>query len=309
MVKLPSRMFDPRLRFIKLCGCDYFKDEFKNSKDSIAPIELDYRHNNYNALQMKTWLKRNSNNNYGVITGSQFNNLIVIDFDSKELQDELYELLPETFVVTSAGKRLKHCYYFTDKPLEKKIPVKSLKGRLAVDKRGKPRILYDTIADIQSNGTYVAGGNCDRHGKIYEVCNDKPIANISLDYVRGVFSKWTNAVKKRNNKKMKGSLTFVRQKKNTEVKWFDCWDILKLTRFSFQKTYMNNDFIWGVCPICGISKSNKKNFCISKNGKFFNCERSGVKGTPTKLLMHLENIDFSSAINKIKEWRVNESNV
>lgn len=114
---------------------------------------------------------------YGVVCG--FGNLFVIDFDSKEMQEELLKLLPKTFAVKSGGRGLLHLYYRSNTSPE---------GFKVNDSEGK------RLIDIQGIGGCVVGAgskHCDT-GKIYEVVQDLPIETFNIQQLRDLIPKKHN---------------------------------------------------------------------------------------------------------------------
>jgi len=104
-----------------------------------------------------------SGGNYGVMGGGKAG-LILVDFDSKEVQDELLEKLPKTFTVKT-GSGLLHLYYFSNKFDSFKIFNEDM----------------DTLADIQGQGKQVVGpGSIHPNGNEYELIEDRDIAFIDF---------------------------------------------------------------------------------------------------------------------------------
>ena len=112
----------------------------------------------YDDEELQTHL--NSNGNYGVLGGGQ-NNLIIIDFDNKELQDKLISILPKTLTIKT-GSGLFHLYYFSNKSDSFKIFDENL----------------NTLADIQGKGKSTVISMCSH---CLMVASD--VANVSqLDF-------------------------------------------------------------------------------------------------------------------------------
>ena len=99
--------------------------------------------------------------NYGVMGGGE-KNLLVVDFDSKVIQEELVGKLPETFTVKT-GSGMLHKYFFSDMSQSFKIFDSEML----------------TALDVQGEGKQVVGaGSVHPNGKRYEVIDDREIAFI-----------------------------------------------------------------------------------------------------------------------------------
>lgn len=110
--------------------------------------------------------------NYGVIGG--YNNLIIIDADSEEVND-ICEELPETLTIKTGAKEnyKKHYYFITYLPLK---PVRLSKTRVG------------DLGDIRSKGQYVVGANSIHpSGNKYKIAKDKPIAKITRGKILTAF--------------------------------------------------------------------------------------------------------------------------
>lgn len=111
-----------------------------------------------------------SGKNYGVVTG--YGNLIIIDFDDKDYYDSKKDLLPETFTVQTACKRLFHKYYILKGKRIKKIGIDINEKR---------------VCDIQSNGTGIIGATSKIGKNYYDISVDKSIATISFKQLNEIF--------------------------------------------------------------------------------------------------------------------------
>jgi P4 family phage/plasmid primase-like protien len=118
--------------------------------------------------------------NYGVMCG--YGNLIVIDWDDREIYEKHGRELPETFQTKSpSSKNCPHSYYFvTDEQQPKGFRVDNSDG--------------NRIADVQGFGTQVLGPGSihDYHieGPPYKVVNDVPIAETTLAHISDVFKQY-----------------------------------------------------------------------------------------------------------------------
>lgn len=156
---IPKQLTDKGFRFYLL----------KKDTKSI-PIEKDYKKTkNYPSHHVKISMHLDSGGNIGLVTG--YSSLIVIDFDDKDYQDIKAKLLPKTFTVLSANKRLKHLYYTLEGEMIRKIGI-------GIEKR---------LADIQAGKETIVCPPSSINGRCYDVANESPIANISCETLTKVF--------------------------------------------------------------------------------------------------------------------------
>jgi P4 family phage/plasmid primase-like protien len=105
----------------------------------------------------------NIEKNYGVLCG--YGGLIVIDCDTKELEEAITNTLPKTFKVRTGSGGL-HIYYIC-KTIKKKIVLQN------DDKH---------FGEVQSVGTQVVGpGSIHPNGNEYKVIDEGPIAEITQE--------------------------------------------------------------------------------------------------------------------------------
>jgi len=145
-----------------------FKFVLLRYKDKI-PIEKEWQTiRNYDYDSPALLLHLETGNNYGIATG--YGNLIVVDFDNKDIQDKLKDKMPPTFTVMT-GRGLFHKYYITDKAETIKV----------MDNLG------NTLIDVQGKGKQiVASGSTHPNGLKYEVVEDLPIADLSIGELKGI---------------------------------------------------------------------------------------------------------------------------
>ena len=155
MEKIPKRLQNKKINFVLLerGGKKPFQQSWQTKKIKFDDDEL------LNHL--------NSNGNYGVMGGGE-KNLIIIDFDNKDLQEKLINKLPKTFMVKT-GSGLFHLYYFSNNSKSFKIFDKEM----------------NTLADIQGEGKQVVGANSIHpNGKTYEIIQDVPITFIDYSEIQ-----------------------------------------------------------------------------------------------------------------------------
>ncbi len=169
------------------------------------PLEKRWNSDNcYMFFEPKLIKHIESGNNVGVCTG--FGNLIVIDFDDKEFQDKKAHLLPKTFTVRTACKRLKHMYYnlegdmISRRGIDKYMlnGIEISRGRYEnykvactlkeIKKLEEKEILVnERIMDIQASRCGVICPPSIIGSRMYSVVDESPVANISREILTKVF--------------------------------------------------------------------------------------------------------------------------
>jgi len=110
-----------------------------------------------------------SNGNYGVMGGGD-KNLVIVDFDNKEVQKAVIRKLPKTFTVKT-GSGLLHKYFFSDSSNSFKIFDAEM----------------NTLADIQGEGKQVVGpGSIHPNGNPYEIIDNSNIGFISYAELKAI---------------------------------------------------------------------------------------------------------------------------
>ena len=133
-------------------------------------IPLEKKWNTVNNYTYKEIMNLNVKTNYGVVCG--FGNLIVLDFDDKAYYDSIKDMLPPTFTVITAGKRLPHMYYILEsKEQIKKIGINKNNGR---------------VCDIQTCRCGVVAPGSSIGERFYE-SQGGTIARISYPQLRLIF--------------------------------------------------------------------------------------------------------------------------
>jgi hypothetical protein len=138
--------------------------------DEKQPIDSKWPESN-NTLENKPfseWII--SHEKYGVLCGG-LNKLCVIDFDDATMQQNILDdgVLPPTFTVRTARKKLLHLYYYLDNDI-KSGPIKNEENK--------------TLADVQFERRQVIGpGSRIPSGQTYDVVNDIPITKISAEII------------------------------------------------------------------------------------------------------------------------------
>ena len=118
--------------------------------------------------------------NYGVMGGGE-KNLIIVDFDNKNIQDYLLPKLPKTFTVKT-GSGMLHKYFWSDNAKSFKIFDEDMM----------------TSIDVQGEGKQVVGaGSKHPNGNIYEVIDDNEIAFIPYSELQALIIPLDKKPKKR----------------------------------------------------------------------------------------------------------------
>ncbi len=165
VIEIPKQLQKEEFRFLLL------------KKGAKEPIETDWSKSaNYKFDEPKLLDHLNNNNNYGIIGG--YGNLILVDADSKEINDIAKNKLPETFTIKTGNlDKYKYHYLFI---CNKKIKPIRLSEKGVGD-----------LGDIRSVGQYVVAANSVHpSGNKYEVIKDLPIMKITEEKVREAFKKF-----------------------------------------------------------------------------------------------------------------------
>lgn len=234
-------------------------------KDKNTPLQKFYTTINNHELNsdiFQEFLKR-GNKVYGVLCG--VNNLIVLDFDNREVQEQLLPHLPKTFSVTSANKKLLHLYYYTDNTAPRKFDSVVSDGE-------KP----SRILDIQGTGKYVVGPNSRLpSGKTYEIYTDEPIATLYGADLNEILKKISIPFKE-----------IVKESKqyNTELDMFLDQDVVKIKKeLTISKLLQRFDIpIYKNPTKCPLGHTSEGEKCFSfddnKSGGVWHCFHCGESG-------------------------------
>lgn len=250
-MKIPKQLQSNQFRFIKIA----------NDKSAIEKSWGKVNNYLYNDANFLSYIEENKR--YGVVCG--IGNLLVIDFDSQDLQDHLTDLFPETFTTKTANKQLYHLYFIAD--YSETIRVNNIEKK--------------RVADVQGKGTYVVGPNTMlSNGRSYEIVKDVEIARISIDTIRKIFSPWLNIDKIRDKTNI--------QTKDAEIK--SITEKLKvpelLGRYGITTEKNPTE-----CPF-HASVGGK---CLSFTDTLWYCFHCGKGGSVIQLVMEKEGLDFHHA--------------
>lgn len=249
---LPEKLRDDKFRFIKI------------KKGDKRPIEVDWTNKNNYAFDnpiFVQWLEEG--NNYGVVGG--FGNLTIIDFDESSFQEKMEKLLPETFTVKTGGSGLHHLYFFTDDAASFKI----------LDNK------KNTLADIQGRGKQVVGaGSIHPTGGKYEVTKDVPIASITLNGLKRIFSQYLPKEHRADNKADK--YDDIAQQIKDKISLNEM-----LSHYNYNTTKNPTE--------CKLGHPSKGGKCFSFNHDIWHCFHCGEGGDIFSLVMAQENCDFVKA--------------
>lgn len=168
----PVQLRNSNLRF-----CKVVRDGKRAFEKNFNTIEEAYDY--MSPKLFGDWCMR-SEGNYGVLGG--FGGLFILDFDDIESYKKVKHLLPKTFTVVSASKRLPHLYYISTDNVELKTQVfdvikKNAAGIPLMGADGYPMRIR--AVDLQGIGKYVVGPESVVDGKKYEIVNDVDVAYAS----------------------------------------------------------------------------------------------------------------------------------
>jgi len=167
VIEIPSKLLIPEINFVLI------------EPNGKKPLQANWQKKkmSFDDKVLKNHLK--GFGNYGVRGGGD-KNLVIVDFDNKEVQEDAIKKLPETFTVKT-GSGLLHKYYFSDKSDSFKIFTEEM----------------DTIADIQGKGKQVVGaGSTHPNGNKYKIVEDKDIAFIAFSELKAIMMSYDKKPKK-----------------------------------------------------------------------------------------------------------------
>ena len=142
---------------------------YRVQRNGKLPIDKRWNKDN-NYLYFEQDLLK-AGNNYGVATGH--GGLIVLDFDDETYYNQVKDLLPTTFTVLSARRKLPHLYYFLEGEMISKAKVLNEQK--------------ETLVDIQAHGAGVVAPGSTVNKAQYSILHNKPIATITKDKLKEVF--------------------------------------------------------------------------------------------------------------------------
>ncbi len=232
------------------------------------PIEKAWgKVNNYLYNDEKLLQHIENNKKYGVVCG--YGNLIVVDFDSEEIQEQLISKFPDTFIVKTAGKGLYHLYYISD----------SSSG-FRVNNIGGVR-----IADVQGCGTMVIGaGSNMSNGRKYDVVKDINISTISMETIKKIFSPWLDMERKIDKTR----------KESVEPQIKEIMEKIKIPQL-LQQWGINTSSNPTDCPF----HSSINHQCFSYTDTLWHCFHCDNGGTIINLMMQKNGLDFHTTKKKI----------
>ncbi len=220
--EIPEQLQNPAYRFFLVrTGIRWGK----------LPLEKRWNSDNcYMFFEPKLKQHIESGGNVGINTG--FGNLIVIDFDDKEFQESKVHLLPKTFTVRTACKRLKHMYYNLEGDMISKRGVDSCQQEQQpfTHAHGSSCRL-SRVADIQASRCGIICPPSKIGSRMYSVISEKPVANISREMLTKVFgiSNFWKAHRRRiygniQPKKIQEAITILKEMKveRTRDRHFRC---------------------------------------------------------------------------------------
>lgn len=255
---IPQQLQQEGIRFVLLekGGKKPFQKDWTNKKIQFNDEEL-----------LNHLLKEG---NYGVLGGGE-KNLVIVDFDSENIQKQVLNKLPETFTVKT-GRGLYHLYYFVEKTPE------SFKG---FDEE------MNTLFDVQGEGKQVVGpGSIHPNGNKYEVIKDIDVKNISYSELKAILVPFDKKPRNENKLYEKPKLDinddFLEKLKKT-ISMKDVFD-------SFGIETMRNPT---ACPF-HASAGGK---CLGFNFETAHCFHCDGSWNIFSFVKQMKNCDFREALN------------
>lgn len=258
-MSIPDQLCKDGIRFVLL------------ERGSKKPFQQAWQTKNipFNDLELNLHVKQGGN--YGVMGGGK-QNLLIVDFDSQRVQDELLSKLPPTLTVKT-GSGMMHKYFFSDKGESFKI----FDGEM------------NTLVDVQGEGKQAVGpGSTHPNGNKYEMIDDKPIAFITYAELQAMILPYDNKPKK------------VKEKQWEAPKEYRHDDLLEQLKRSIGMEKLLADF--GVdtaknptsCPF----HSSKGGKCLSFNNEVAHCFHCDGGWNIFSFTQEMKKCDFKAAL----EW-------
>jgi len=261
MIQIPEQL--NKQRFILI------RDGEKAPREGAWPTTNNYEIDN---LIFTEFLKREQTTGYGVLTG--YNNLIVVDFDNAETESQIKPLLPKTFTVRTASKKLSHLYYYCEDTATTRI-----------DKDGKRAV------DVQGLGAMVIGPNSKFKSSTYDVTEDLPIAKIDKKEILNAFKNYDISTDKKKNKKIQRDIDIFRDPTVLKIK-----EKLKI-RDVLRELGIPTDKNPTECPLGHKSEGGK---CFSYTDDLWNCFHCGQAGDVFTLKQYFyPKLSFAQLKNKL----------
>ena len=222
---------DTRIKFCKI------------RKGTKKPFEHDWTNIPYSYEDIKKHVENETN--YGVLCG--YGGLAVIDCDQEELSKAVKKNLSETFAVKTGGGGTH--YYYICKDLKKKIILERDKTH---------------YGEVQSYGAQVVGPNSIHpNGRVYEVLNDKPIIEITIEDLQNSLKPFMKEVKEKEITVLK----WLNKYKDYEINNINISSLLNLADF---KKASNGEY-YGCNPWHG--SDTRMNFWINLEKNVAHCFR------------------------------------
>jgi len=247
---IPEQLRAPEFRFIKILH--------KSKQPSETKWESAYNYK-YTEDSFKKYLKEATG--YGVLCG--LGKLAVIDCDTKELAQQLFMELPQTFSITTGSGGI-HLYYII-KDLDKKIVINDNK-----------KVHH---GEVQFNGAYVVGPNSIHpNGKSYKIKNNLPIQKITKKELLKALKPF-----------LKDKPEFV-ENASSGMGWDISVILEKLHGLTERERDEGNEW-YGQHPVHGSRKDDDgDNFNLNPTKNVWHCYRCGTGGDALSLIAVLEKL-------------------
>jgi len=212
---------------------------------------------------------------YGVLCGH--NNLVVLDCDSKEIQEKLMKVpqMMNTFIVKTAGKQLYHFYFYVQNGEPKTLRINNTDG--------------ERIMDLQGKGTYVVGPNSKMfNGKIYEIVNPTEIQTIDYKFLLEIINDCGSNVE----------MTTVDEKIERDYTPIEFDPVCKMIKQKIRiKDILPPDAQDRNPTMCPLGHESVGGKCFSYTDNVWYCFHCNKTGSIFQLYQQMHDVDFQTAKN------------
>ncbi len=257
---IPSTLLKyPKLNYVKV------------SDDGKKCFELRWNKKIYRFDNLSLKYHLEHGRNYGIQTNNSFieingieRQLVIIDFDNRELQDKVLNEFPQTLTTTSGSpKKCLHLWLATDKQTKK----------LAIKDKNE-----NTLADVLGeHGQIVCPNSKHPSGSIYKIVNDEPIAYVPYDKILEILMPYQQAKPKP-----------IKEQKNYSHNSF--WDEVK-SRINVIDILNDEGINTKKSPTqCPFNHASEKGECFTFNEECWHCWNCERRGNIFTLIKELKNL-------------------
>lgn len=257
------------------------KEEFRFilvGKKNKFPLEKEWTTvNNYRYNDKKLIKHIDSGSNYGVMGGK--GNLVIIDADTKVVQNDINEKLPKTFRVSTSKEGCCHNYFIIDDMDKKYVLDDYEEGH---------------YGEIQYIGSQAVGPNCIHpSGSIYKIKEENNIAKISKSQVINALFPY---FKQKDKNSILGKATIGKIREEADIN-----DIKLHVKIPDLMSKYGYDVSRNP-TMCRLGHDSKSKSCFSFNNELWNCFHCGEGGDIFSFVMSHDKIDFNEAKKRLIEY-------